>query len=249
MDFDFFFLALWKYFTESFIDLIALFWFLFCWIGYSYVVDNLVHSTHSLAARMHLYRLHWMQASLNRENRIMDVNIVQGIQQSTSFFASTSILIIAGFLAMLSSTDTALDIIREIPFATQPTLVVWYMKITLMVALFIYAFFKYTWALRQLNYSSILIGALPGCKDSQTLDHHEPAARRAAMVLTMAARHMNRGLRTYYFAIGALSWFVNPWVFMLASTLVVLVLYKREYSSDIVHILNMPSERERPCQS
>jgi uncharacterized membrane protein len=242
MDFDFFLSTVWKDVTASALDLTALAWFLFCWFGYSVFVDNLVHSSHGLSARMHLYRIQWMTSVLKRENRVVDINIVSSLSQSISFFASTSILIIAGFLAILSSTETAMDIIRELPFASQPTVMIWYTKIGLMVSLFVYAFFKYTWSLRQLNYSAILIGAMPLAQAN--MDEFIPAARRAAMVATMAARHMNRGLRTYYFAMAALSWFLNPWLFIIGSGAVVWILYRREFSSDIVSVLNMPSEEK-----
>jgi uncharacterized membrane protein len=211
-----------------------------CWIGYTFIVDNLIHSSHGLSARMHLYRVQWMNTALKRENRVADLNIVNTLSSSLAFLASTSILIIAGFLAVLSATDDALDVIRALPFATQPTIAIWYTKIGLMITLFIYAFFKYTWALRQLNYSAILIGAMPLAEDN--MDEFIPAARRAAMVSTMSARHMNRGMRTYYFAMAALSWFINPWLFIAFSGIVVWVIYQREFSSDIVHVLNMPSE-------
>lgn len=242
MEFDFFLSSLWKYLTDSLLDIVALAWFLFCWFGYSVIVDNLVHSSHGLSARMHLYRIQWMTAALRRENKVVDINIVNSLSQSISFFASTSILIIAGFLAILSSTETALDIIRELPFASQPTVMIWYTKIGLMVALFVYAFFKYTWSLRQLNYSTILIGAMPFPQSN--MDDYIPAARRAAMVATMAARHMNRGLRTYYFSMAALSWFLHPWLFIIGSGAVVWILYQREFSSEIVSVLNMPSEEK-----
>jgi uncharacterized membrane protein len=242
MDLELLFLPIWRYIRDSPIDIIAMAWFLFCWFGYTFIVDNYVKSSRGLSSRMHLYRIQWMTISLTRENRIVDVNIINSLSQSMSFFASTSVLIIAGILAIISSTDTALNIIRELPFAVQPTIQVWYTRLALLTALFIYAFFKYTWALRQMNYCTILVGAMPVARDN--MDDFIPAARRAAMVLTMAARHMNRGLRTYYFAMAAIAWFINPWFFIIATGIVVWVLYQREFRSDIVHVLNMPSEEK-----
>ncbi len=242
MDFDFLFLNTVSYVKSSPTDLVALGWFLFCWLGYTYIVDNWVSSSRGLGARMYLYRIQWMTNVLTRENRVVDVNIVSSLHQSISFFASTSILIIAGILAIVGASDAALDVIRELPFASQPTLSIWYTKLGLMVILFVYAYFKYTWALRQLNYATILIGAMPDAKDN--MDDYIPAARRAAMVLTMAAKHMNRGLRTYYFALGAIAWLINPWFFIIATSAVVWIIYSREFRSDIVTVLNMPSEEK-----
>jgi uncharacterized membrane protein len=242
MDFDLIWLTIGGFMRESPLDIAALCWFLFCWIGYSLVADNYVQSSRGLSSRMHLYRVHWMNTVLTRENRVVDINIMSSLQQSMAFFASTSILILAGLLAILSSSERALDIIREFPFAAQPTVAMWYTKLALLIALFIYAFFKYTWALRQMNYSTILLGAMPHAKGE--MGDYLPAARRAAMVMTMSARHMNRGLRTYYYAMAALSWFINPWFFIISTGAVVWVLYRREYRSDIVHVLNMPSEEK-----
>lgn len=240
MDFDFILLNITSFIKSSPVDLFALAWFLFCWMGYSEVVDNYVQSTRGLSARMHLYRIQWMTNVLYRDNRVMDVNIVNSLHQSISFFASTSILIIAGVLAIIGASDAALDVMRDLPIVTLPTLGIWYVKLGLMLFLFTYAYFKYTWALRQMNYASILIGAMPLPKES--MDEYIPASRRAALVLTMSAKHMNRGMRTYYFALGALAWFINPWLFLIVTTYIVWVIYSREFDSGIVHILNMPSE-------
>lgn len=240
MDLELLFLSLWRYVSSSPIDIIALCWFVFCFYGYTHIVDNIVKSSRGLSARMHLYRVQWMTVTLGRENRVVDANIINSLSQSMAFFASTSVLIIAGMLAILSATDQALDIIRELPFATQPTIPIWYTRVGLLIVLFIYAFFKYTWALRQMNYCTILIGAMPILPENP-LDHM-PSARRAAMVITMAARHMHRGLRTYYFAMACLTWFLNPWFFMITTGAVVWILYRREFKSEIVNVLNMPSE-------
>lgn len=242
MDFEFLILNTIAYVKGSPTDLVALAWFLFCWVGYSFIVDNWVNSSRGLSARMYLYRIQWMTNVLSRDNRVVDVNIVSSLHQSISFFASTSILIIAGILAIVGSSEAALDVIRELPFASQPTLSIWYTKLALMVILFVYAYFKYTWALRQLNYATILIGAMPLPRGN--MDDYIPASRRAAMVLTMSAKHMNRGLRTYYFALGAIAWLINPWFFIIATSCVVWIIYSREFRSDIVTVLNMPSEEK-----
>lgn len=62
-------------------------------------------------------------------------------------------------------------------------------------------------------------------------------AQRAAEVSTLALKDFNQGLRAYYFSLAALGWFVNAWVFMLATTLVMAVLYWREYHSQAMRSL------------
>ena len=44
------------------------------------------------------------------------------------------------------------------------------MKVLLLVVVFVFAFFKLTWSLRQFNYVAILIGAAPPPEDADTPD-------------------------------------------------------------------------------
>ena len=224
----------------SYVDLIALVWFIFCWYGYNIVNDNLVKSTRSLRARMHLYRIQWMVTSLSRDNRVLDINILANLQSSVSFLASTSILIIAGLLAALISSEKALEIVSNLPFSCEMDQHTWNSKVFVLIFLFVYAFFKFTWALRQFNYSAVLLGAMPTPKGSP--EQFLPTARKAAIICTLAAKHMNRGLRSFYFAIAVLAWFIDPWLFIIATGWVVIVMYRREYRSEVVQVLNMPSE-------
>jgi uncharacterized membrane protein len=62
-------------------------------------------------------------------------------------------------------------------------------------------------------------------------------ALRAARVISMAANQFNFGLRAYYFGMTMLAWFVSPWLFMLMSSGVVLVLYRREFHSDVLQVM------------
>lgn len=62
-------------------------------------------------------------------------------------------------------------------------------------------------------------------------------AARAARVLSLAANQFNLGLRAYYFGMAMLTWFINPWLFMVVSLGVVLILYRREFHSDVLEVM------------
>jgi uncharacterized membrane protein len=76
----------------------------------------------------------------------------------------------------------------------------------------------------------VLIGAAPKGPDDR-------AARRTAEVATQASRDFNQGLRAYYFSLAALAWFVSPYLFVATTTIVVVVLYVREYRSTALRLL------------
>jgi uncharacterized membrane protein len=223
-------------------DFAAFFWFLLCWLGYTYVVDNYLRGLRGLSARMHLYRVQWMTMALKRDNKVIETNIIKNIQSSVSFLASTAILIIAGLLAMLSASNVAMGIIKQMPFAEPQSKIVWYTKVFVLIYLFVYSFFKLTWSLRQMNYCAIMIGAMPVVETKQEMEDYIPTARRTAMVATMAAKDMNRGIRAYYFGMAVLIWLVPPGLFILASLWVVIILYRREFKSEIIKVMNMPSK-------
>ena len=167
---------------------------------------------------------------LERDNRIGDMQIVNILAQSNAFFASTALLIIGGCIAILGSRDQAQQILNEIPSVAGKPPLVFEMKVLLLVAVFVYAFFKLTWSLRQFNYVAILIGAAPPPSEAGSVDGLS-YADNAAEVASRAAEHFNKALRTFYFGLAALSWFVQPYVFMALTALVAVVVYRREFQS------------------
>ena len=211
-------------------DILSLTWFAAVWIGYTWYADRGPWRKHSLRAVMHTHREEWMRQMALRDNRVADVNILRNLLQGVSFFASTTLLIMVGLLTILGSSDRAIEIVRALPFAEKTTLVQWELKLLVLGVIFVHAFFKFTWALRQFNYCSVLIGAAPKLADNAY-------AHRAAEVSTNASKDFNQGLRAYYFSLAALGWFIHPWVFVAATTLVTAVLYLREHHSTPLKIL------------
>ncbi len=222
-------------------DLLAPFFFLLCWAGYSLLADGPIGSRRSLMSRIHEHRLLWMRRMLARENRIGDMAIVNVLAQSNAFFASTALLIVGGCLAILGARDQAMQILNEIPAVARTPPLLWEIKVLLLVVVFVYAFFKLTWSLRQYNYVAILIGAGPAPEESAT-PASQHYAQAAADVASRAAEHFNKGLRTFYFGLAALSWFLQPFLFMALTALVVVVVYRREFESHTVLALGRAGE-------
>lgn len=221
--------------TISFEDALALAVFVLCWQGYALAVDRIpaIHRRSVLAA-MDQYRINWMLAMAGRENRIGDVNIVGNLMNSTSFLANTSIFVLGGLLAMLGSPETGARIFGALPFAEVPAAGAWQLRIGLLVVIFVRAFFMLTWALRQFNYCSIVLGSVPAGTGTPV---HTARAEAAARIANRGARRFNSGLRAYYFGMAALAWIVHPYALMAASLLVVLELYRREFRSEVLEAL------------
>jgi uncharacterized membrane protein len=215
-------------------DLIALVFFITCWIGYGQYTKRQTRRE-NLVAVTNRYRLQWMRQMMKRENRSVDAIIIGNLMRSITFSANTTIFILAGLIGMLSYHEQVGAVIGAIPYAKPVTPIMWEVKIFLLVIIFVYAFFKYTWALRQQNYTSIMVAAAPVHDEAKPSDDH--IAQKAAFLAGNAADHFNNGLRAYYFGLAALAWFVHPYLFMIATAVVVYVTQKREYRSRTLHRL------------
>lgn len=214
-----------------FFDWIALAIFAACWLGYAIVVDRVPSiRERSVITAMDQHRRRWMIAMLARENRIADMAAIGNLMQSTSFLATTSIFILGGLVAMLGASDMGRKVVGALPYAAVPNEAAWEVKIALLLLIFVNAFFELTWALRQFNYSSILVGGIPvGPPDPGRIAQAEVAAR----VVNRAARHFNSGLRSYYFGLAALAWIIHPLALVAASLFVLRELHRREFRSAV----------------
>jgi uncharacterized membrane protein len=99
----------------------------------------------------------------------------------------------------------------------------------LVIGIFVYGFFKFTWSLRQFNYLCALIGSAPLPPVSAT--QRATTAEATATMLTQAVGSSNAGTRAYYFALAALAWFVHPGLFIAATTWMLGVLLARQLRS------------------
>jgi uncharacterized membrane protein len=212
-------------------DLIALAWFIVAWTAYAIHVEYLPHKRLSLNATMNTYREVWMRRMLDREMRMVDMQVMAALQNGTAFFASTSLFAIGGALTVLRSTDDVLRVVATLPVGIETSRTLWEMKSIGVAVIFVYAFFKFAWSYRLFNYVSILLGAMPPEREKDT-PAAEAHVQRTAQLFAAAGRHFNHGQRAFFFALGYLGWFVSPYVFMASTAAVVFVMWFRQFKSD-----------------
>lgn len=218
----------------SVLDWSGLVWFALCWFGYDYIIENKLRRN-TLLDEGHRYRVMWARQMLVRENRIVDAALVTNLVHSVSFYANTSIYIIAGLFAVLGAMDQFISAAGHLPFARVASKEVLEIKLLLLMGVFVFSYFKFTWALREFNVLSIVIGSVPP-RESDPVEL-EKFAQRTAAVNTCAGDDFNRGIRGYYFGMAVLAWMLSPWAFIAATTLIVGVLAHREFSSPVLKAL------------
>ncbi len=213
------------------VDIAAVAFFALEWTVYAITLEHTAYGRDSLSARMHIYREVWVRNLLNREARMVDMQIMASLQNGTAFFASTSLIAIGGGLALLRSTSDALAVLGALPIDLTPSPALWEVKCVGLILIFIYTFFKFAWAYRLFNYVAILFGAMPpaGQRDTPEAEAH---VLRTTRLFETAGRHFNRGQRAFFFALGYLGWFVSPWVLFATTAAVVIVIWRRQFASN-----------------
>ncbi|KQV42544.1 MULTISPECIES: DUF599 domain-containing protein [unclassified Rhizobium] len=218
----------------TYADYIALAVFVLLWTGYTFTVDGRIFGNRlSLSRLMMENRRRWIMNSLKRDLKMIDTQIIAGLQAGTAFFASTTIFALGGCFALLGATDQAQAIFQDLPYVFHGGRTAFELKVGGLTCLFGYSFFKFGWAYRLFNYCSIIIGGIPMMSDlNQDIEEAQRRAERAVRLNIDAAKHFNAGLRAIFLSIGYLGWFISPYVFTALTVFVIFVLIRRQYFSE-----------------
>src|SRR5262249_256775 len=150
-----------------------------------------------------------------------------------------------GLLALLGTSERATDLVREIPFAARTSTLVFDLKLILLTGVFIYAFFRFTWALRQYSFGALMVASAP---DYRVFERGEASleefAEGAGQIVGLAAETFNDGVRAYYMAFALVGWFFSPLIFAVGTAGVLFVLYQREFRSEVLKALKAGAASE-----
>ena len=87
------------------LDAVALLAFFAIWLTYNTLFDGWLRRPNSINAKMIALREGWMIHLLRRENRIVDATLIGHSMRSATFFASTTILVIAGLMGVIGAAE------------------------------------------------------------------------------------------------------------------------------------------------
>ncbi|WP_375255139.1 DUF599 domain-containing protein [Yoonia sp.] len=181
----------------------------------------------SVTVLMSQNRRDWMKVFVTREPRIFDSQILASLRQGTSFFASTCLLAVGGVLALAGNTEPLRGVAAEVTEMAVPVLI-FQLKLALVAIFLTNAFLKFVWANRVFGYCAVLMAAVPNDPaDPEAF----PRAAQAAELNIRAAINFNRGLRAMYFALAALAWLLGAFALIVATVVVVWVVWSREFAS------------------
>jgi uncharacterized membrane protein len=201
--------------------------FLLGWGMLAWLIDASPWHKHTLSAAMKSQRREWMRQMSRRAIRLVDANIITGLQQATSFFASTALLAIGAGFGLLTAADTIIKAFEESVVHVEIDRAAFYLKTAALMALYAYAFFKFGWAYRLFNYSAVMLAAMPEAGQPGA----EEGAEQVAEMNIAAAGQFTHGLRAFFLAIAVLAWFISAAAFALATLVICAALANRQFNS------------------
>jgi uncharacterized membrane protein len=209
-------------------DLAALAALVACTTATSLLIERAGARRPSVSRLMELHRAAWMEELARRDVRIMDAQLLATLRAGAAFFGSTCLIAIGGVAALIGQAEELVMLGRDIGAVEGAEIrPVWEAKLIVVLLLLVNAFLKFVWSHRLFGYCAVLMGAMPAPGEAGI----EASVARATELHRSAARSFNRGLRTIYFTLAALAWFLGPIALVLASLATAAMLYRREFLS------------------
>ncbi|MFT3687700.1 DUF599 domain-containing protein [Paenirhodobacter sp.] len=208
-------------------DFAALVFLVGSWLWIGWLTEHPPPHRPSMGKLMEGYRREWMRQFVTRMPRLFDGAMIDGLRQSTTFFASTALIAIGGGLALIGNPEQITSLAQEFALASGPRLL-WETRILTAVLFGANAFLKFVWSHRLFSYAAIAMAAVPN-DPADPLAY--PRAEQAARVNINAAKSFNRGLRSVYFALATLAWLLGPLAMFGATLFTLGVLWRREFGS------------------
>jgi len=196
-------------------------------IGYHTFYHYMVRRRPSLIfkGKINIVRRAWVAKIFEENTGIVAVQTLRNVTMAASFLTSASVILIGGLISLLLNLEATQHIFIEgdVPRITEPVLA---LKLINLIALFVASLFYFSLCVRLLNHIAMLLGAPPAAiRDAMG----EDAVQFVYSLYAKAGRHYTFGMRSVYFLIPAVLWFVGPSLCILATVGVGFICMKLDF--------------------
>ena len=179
-----------------------------------------VHSANVIARRA------WVEHVMSEPSRdVMAVQTLRNSIMTATFFASTAVLLMMGTLTLISQSAHITESWHVLAFSGADYPELWIAKVLLLLLAFILAFFSFSMVLRLLNHVLFMVN-VPAPKRVHPALQPEKVAER----LNRAGFFYTVGMRAYYISVPLVFWLFGPLFLLVASAILVAVLYRLDRS-------------------
>lgn len=219
--------ALFEFVAENPLDSFVFAVFLGFTLLYHALFQYLVHKRPALIfkGKLNIVRRAWVAKILEENTGIVAVQTLRNVTMAASFLTTASVVLIGGLISLLLSLPETQHyfLARERPEITDPVLA---LKLVNLIVLFVASLFYFSLCVRLLNHIGMLLGA-PAQAIRETVG--EDAATFVAGLYAKADRHYTFGMRSVYFLIPAVLWFMGPSLCLLSTVLVGFICMKLDF--------------------
>lgn len=212
------------------LNIAALSLFMVCWLFYQPLLNLLGRRGGAVInTDLAIVRAAWMHNMAKRENRWMDGQLLGQTLSSSSFFASSNLILIAATAGVLFGGQASFRNVSSLVVVKTSSRLLFEGQLALVVLTLARGLLDFIWGIRQLNYVLAAIGATPERADDDGARH--AFGDVAGRLLNPALHSVNSGVRGYYFALAAAAWLFGPIPFIAATLGAVSLLIWRQRRS------------------
>ncbi len=211
--------------TLTIVDWTALAMFVIAWLAYEPLLEAASVPGRLIDTDMTVIRRAWIRNSVVRGSQFMDGQLLAQVLNTSTFFASSNLILIAGAASTLFHGEESYESATALVAIKMSSRSLFEGQVGLIVLTLARGLLAFIWSIRQLHYCLAALGAAlpPGHRASA-----EPYADAIARLLNPALSSFNAGVRGYYFAAAAAMWLFGPLAFMGATTVAVALLFWRQ---------------------
>ncbi|WP_394761310.1 DUF599 domain-containing protein [Phenylobacterium sp.] len=221
--------------------------FAVCWLFYQPLLNLLSRrGGAAINTDLMIVRGAWMHNMARREGRFMDGQLLAQTLTSSTFFASSNLILIAAAASVLFGGQASFHNVSSLEVIRTSSRLLFQAQLGLVVLTLARGLLDFIWGIRQLNYVLAAIGAIPERADDAA---HHAYGDAAARILNPALHSVNSGVRGYYFALAAAAWLFGPIAFIAATLGATGLLFWRQRRSsaayaiaDLRKLLETPAE-------
>jgi uncharacterized membrane protein len=217
------------------LNLAAIGLFAVCWLGYQPLLTLLGRRGGAIInTDLMVVRSAWMHNMAKRDGRFMDGQLMAQALSSSSFFASSNLILIAATAGVLFGGQASFHNVSSLVVIKTSTRLLFEVQLSLVLVTLARGLLDFIWGIRQLNYVLAAIGATPEHADDAT---HHAFGDVAGRLLNPALHSVNAGVRGYYFALAAAAWLFGPIPFIVATLGAVSLLVWRQRRSPAAYAI------------
>ena len=183
---------------------------------FAYQVRN--HPLDTSVGLTNRLRREWVQTVMEGKRDILAVQTMRNWIMTSSFLASTAILIGLGLISVAFNEEYADKFSHALNFFGTKSHQLWLAKLLVLVVDFFFSFFNFTLSIRYYNHASVAINVPPSMDPIVDYD-------TVTRIINHGSLHYTLGMRGYYLAIPFTLWLFGAAWMLLGVVILTPILY------------------------